>query len=115
MEEKWVFLRSCGPDSAWMRWLRWLPRNVIVRGDRSAGGGWRVDNPYRHADMQTCTVYDHFRGANAPFFIIIVFRARHTAYSTLAFQKVSPIYQGNLLGGRFILEDPLHGGVRRKS
>ena len=31
----------------------------------------------------------------------------------LAFQKVSPLYQRNLLGGRFISEDPLHGGVRR--
>ena len=31
----------------------------------------------------------------------------------LAIQKVSPLYQRNLLAGRFIFEDPLHGGVRR--
>ena len=28
-------------------------------------------------------------------------------------RKVPPLYQGNLLGDRFIFEDPLHGGVRR--
>ena len=33
----------------------------------------------------------------------------------LAFQKVPPLYRPNLLGGRFISEDPLHGGVRRSN
>ena len=33
--------------------------------------------------------------------------------SRLASQKVTPLYQRNLLGGWFIPKDPLHGGVRR--
>ena len=35
-----------------------------------------------------------------------------TPTTTAGFQKASPLYQRNLLGGRFISEDPLHGGVR---
>ena len=31
------------------------------------------------------------------------------------FKRSLPLYQGNLLGDRFISEDPLHGGVRGSS
>ena len=36
-----------------------------------------------------------------------------TPTTTTGFSKVAPLYQRNLLGGHFISEDPLHGGVRR--
>ena len=44
---------------------------------------------------------------------IIKFNFQYTGVShNQWFKRSLPLYQGNLLGDRFVSEDPLHGGVR---